>query len=380
MNALASTCSDTTPLLGRAASSEEMPGPAEYYRDCSIPEGHIASILRAFGTVDLDLANDVLQVRNKTDSLRAAYFRQGRLLLSDGQSSSAHFQALTAAFEIVSNPTWLQQFQEYRLVERSQERPYGMRRTKSWNGSPTSVADATERAFSDAIISSAFGRASREQQSKAKCAVPGTPEYILHDLQKPRATPSKKKKAVHFNLEAVEMFDDTKENNKVRCNVTSPDTIDDAKSTISSKESLLERASLFDVSMTASEASAKEDKSARTSSDPDSFLAFVRKVLGDAFESVKNGVPPDAATAKQVVDEYMQKFAKELSSAGDKLSVDLAAVHKTVMESMRLPDDENISQVLGVLSMESCQLEEALKSVEREIKQAASHVPRSYTM
>ncbi|KAL3906757.1 MAG: hypothetical protein SGILL_009144, partial [Bacillariaceae sp.] len=100
-----------------------------------IPIGHVETILSVFGNDDssydpLDLYRDVLDVSPDASErdIRIAYFRRGREVLSvDGDAANeasavasgvmdpatrTKFQAVSMAYEILSNPAWKQQYLE----------------------------------------------------------------------------------------------------------------------------------------------------------------------------------------------------------------------------------------------------------------------------
>jgi hypothetical protein len=103
------------------------------HKDPAIPSLYVKTILQGFG-VDADLYQDVLQVPVNTESdrhLRIAYFKRGRQVLAEGGvrgsdevASAAHvsssiqtrFQAVSMAYEIVTNPVWKEYYRLYGLV------------------------------------------------------------------------------------------------------------------------------------------------------------------------------------------------------------------------------------------------------------------------
>ena len=146
------TTFESPPMAAGRASSPAVISPdrsaAEVglaHQDPAIPSLYVKTIIQGFG-VNVDLYQDVLQVpvNNVSDRhLRIAYFKRGRQVLAEGGvrgsdevASAAHavsssiqtrFQAVSMAYEIVTNPVWKEYYRLYGLVatdeieERQQE-------------------------------------------------------------------------------------------------------------------------------------------------------------------------------------------------------------------------------------------------------------------
>ena len=141
------------------------------HQDPSIPSLYVKTIIQGFG-VNADLYQDVLQVPvNNTVSdrhLRIAYFKRGREVLAEGGvrgsdevASAAHavsssiqtrFQAVSMAYEIVTNPVWKEYYRLYGLVattdeieERQQEEDEESSTEETPLPTPTQVAKSDAR-------------------------------------------------------------------------------------------------------------------------------------------------------------------------------------------------------------------------------------------
>jgi hypothetical protein len=105
-----------------------------------LPEHYVEMIAHAFGR-NADLYQDVLGVSRSASprAIRIAYFKRGREVLSERESQQAHgptsasisghisdlarlrFQAVSMAYEIISNPAWLDAYERCRLITEDDE-------------------------------------------------------------------------------------------------------------------------------------------------------------------------------------------------------------------------------------------------------------------
>ena len=371
----------------------------QHYADGPLPEVHVASILKTFGTVDLDLAKQVLKLRD-IDTLRAAYFRQGRALLStrNGQKSKgSEFEALTAAFEILSNPFWFRQFQEVREAERKDPLADAVQPTNTSLGKGASgsaafdIFGASEQdpflstggtdAFSNDWVSNTntLGTGAAvitppTSPSEFEANFPsGAPENIIlhdHDWTQPQCTvkPKPRKKMVQFNLDSISELGKENDQSHQEETVT--------KSSVTGKESLLDRD--LPIESASGDDTGSANCSAMIFKDPQEFMAHVQNVVSEAFETVSTSIPEDAAKASAAVEAYMKEFSAQLSATGNRISVGAADVHKSVMGTMAIPD-EKVERMLSVLSLENFQFQEAFEHAEKEFNDASSKIQQKFS-
>lgn len=123
-----------------------------------IPESYVLLIQKAFGHDTNDLYRDVLQVDRFTASakdIRIAYFRRGRQVLASNTSEAEsernklQFQAVSMAYEILTNPTWKRYYDEHGLTTQ-QHPPHQMmmntciQSNSSMHSNSTSYASLSE--------------------------------------------------------------------------------------------------------------------------------------------------------------------------------------------------------------------------------------------
>jgi hypothetical protein len=109
--------------------------------DDQIPEGYRETIIQGFGE-NVDLYRDVLQISPAADArvLRISYFRRGRQILADAAAEQQHhgrgqddptaalseeaqtqFQAVSMAYDILSNPIWNEIYRQEGLCRPSRK-------------------------------------------------------------------------------------------------------------------------------------------------------------------------------------------------------------------------------------------------------------------
>jgi hypothetical protein len=118
----------------------KFPTPELFLRNQELSEHYVEMITHAFGR-NADLYQDVLGVSRSASprAIRIAYFKRGREVLSERESQQAHaptsatilghisdlarlrFQAVSMAYEIISNPAWLDAYERCRLITEDEE-------------------------------------------------------------------------------------------------------------------------------------------------------------------------------------------------------------------------------------------------------------------